>query len=291
MADSRRTRRAGAAALLAAVALFAGAAAAQLGVPPPPSPPRLVNDYAGLLARSERDALERKLVAFDDSTSTQIAVVVFRTLDGADPAMFATELGHAWGVGGAAGDNGIVLLVAVDDRDVFIATGQGVEGAVPDAIAARIVRDIIVPAFRGGRFYAGIDAATDALIAATRGEFSAAPTSGGGVLPVELIVIIVLVAVVLISMWSDRGDPDGRGRRRRGGHFVPWFIPTGGWSSGGSSGWSSGGSWSGGGGGFRCGHGSGCGFRCGPGPGSGCGGRVASAGPGLGAARRPRGRG
>jgi uncharacterized protein len=150
-------------------------------------------------------------------------------------------------VGGATGDNGIVVLVAVEDRDVFIATGQGAEGPVPDAIAARIVRDIIVPAFREGRFYAGLDAATDALIAATRGEFTVAPDTPGGGIPVELIVIVVLLAVVLVSIMADRrGSGGGGGRRGRRGPgivFVPWG---GGWSSG--SGWSSGGSSFGGGG-------------------------------------------
>jgi uncharacterized protein len=237
-------------ALVAALALAAGAAAAQIPVPPAPSPPRLVNDYAGLLSQAERDALERKLVAFSDSTSTQIAIVAVRTLDGGEPAMFATELGEAWGVGGAEGDNGIVVLVAVDDRDVFIATGRGAEGPVPDAIAARIVRDIIVPSFREGRFFAGLDAATDALIAATRGEFTVKPESPGGGIPVGLIVMLVLLAVVLISFAAERGGRGGRGgggqrrgRRRSGVVFVPWG---GGWSSG-SSGWSSGGGFGGGG--------------------------------------------
>jgi uncharacterized protein len=230
-----------------ALALFAGAAAAQLPVPPAPNPPRLVNDYAGLLGPADRDALERKLVAFSDSTSTQIAVVAVRSLEGGEPAMFATELGEAWGVGGAEGDNGIVVLVAVDDRDVFIATGRGAEGPVPDAIAARIVRDIIVPAFRDGRFYAGLDEATDALIAATRGEFTAKPEPKGGGVPVGLIVLLVLLAVVLISFAAERGGRGGGGRprRRRGSGviFAPWG---GGWSSGGS-GWSSGGGFGGGG--------------------------------------------
>lgn len=245
----RARRRAGATAICLALALCAGAAAAQLSVPSAPVPPRLVNDYVGLLSAAERDALERKLVAFDDSTTTQIAVVIVRTLEGGDPAMFATELGQAWGVGGAEGDNGIVLLVALEDRDVFIATGQGAEGPVPDAIAARIVRDIIVPAFREARFSAGIDAATDALMAATRGEWTPAPETPASGLPVELIVIIVLVAVILVAMLADtprRGG--GSGRRRRSGGVVPWILPAGGWSSGRSSSWSGSGSFGGGGG-------------------------------------------
>ena len=226
-----------------------------------------MNDYAGLLAPAERDALERKLVAFDDSTSTQIAVVILRTLHGADPAMFATELGQAWGVGGAEGDNGVVVLVAVDDHDVFIATGQGAEGAIPDVVAARIVRDVIVPAFREGRFFAGLDAATDALMAATRGEFRAAerPAEPGG-FPPGLLVVLILLAVVLVSNLP-RGDDDGRGGRRRSGPGVV-FVP---WSWGGGGGFGGGGSSFGGGGGFSGGGGFG-GFGGGSFGGGGAGG-------------------
>ena len=123
-------------------------------------------DRAGLLAPAERQALNARLVAFDDSTSNQIVVVIVPTLGGADPSQFATELGQAWGVGQGAKDNGVVFLVSTEDREVFIATGFGLEGAIPDAVAGRIIRRIVVPSFRQGQFYAGISQAADALMAA-----------------------------------------------------------------------------------------------------------------------------
>ncbi len=143
----------------------------QVDIPARPTPPRLVNDYTGTLSSGERDALERKLVAFNDSTSTQIAVVLVPTTDGVAPVDYATEILRAWGVGQAGLDNGVVLLVATEDRELFITTGFGAEGALTDARSGRIVRDILVPSFRQGQFFTGIDRATDSMMAALAGEF------------------------------------------------------------------------------------------------------------------------
>jgi uncharacterized protein len=234
---------------LAAAALLGAAARAQPAIPPRPD--RLVNDYAGLLAPAEREALERKLVAYDDSTSTQLVVALFPSLEGADAGQFATELGQAWGVGQAASDNGAVILVGVEDRQVFIATGYGLEGAVPDALAGRIVRNEIVPAFRAGQFYRGLDAATTAIMAAAAGEYTAADRATGERAPPGALVVFVILLIVVIAALSAgrRSGGKGRGRRRRSGWGGPGivFIP-GGWGGGG---WSGGGGFGGGGfGGF-----------------------------------------
>jgi uncharacterized protein len=229
--------------VLAAAVLLGAAAAPALGQPAvPPRPERLVNDYAGLLSPAERDALERKLVAYDDSTSTQIAVAIFPSLEGADAGQFAVELGQAWGVGQAGADNGIVILVGVEDRQVFIATGFGLEGAVTDALAGRIVRNVIVPAFRAGQFYAGLDAATTALMQAAAGEFTAADRAARDEEPSGVLVFVILVIVVLVALsLAGRGRDEGPRRRRRRGWGGPGVvvIPGGGWGGGG--GWSGGG--------------------------------------------------
>ena len=125
-----------------AAVLFATAvgAAAQNGqpyesrfdIPARPSPARLVNDFTGTLSPAERDALERKLVAFDDSTGSQVAVVLVATTDGVAPVDYAVELGREWGVGRTGISDGVVLLVATADREVFITTGFGAEGALTD---------------------------------------------------------------------------------------------------------------------------------------------------------------
>ena len=242
--------------LFALAALSVGEAAAQ-SIPPRPSPSEgLVIDRAGLLSPSERAGLNARLVAFADSTSNQIVVVIVPTLDGADPQQFATELGQQWGVGQGAKDNGVVFLVSTTDREVFIATGFGLEGAIPDAVAGRIVRNVVVPSFRQGQFYAGISQATDALMAAASGEYTAKPTRdapGDGV-PFALIVVI---AIIVIAALSSRHEDDGRGgqRRRRSGMPPVIIFPGsfgGGRSSGGFGGGFGGGGFSGGfgGGGF-----------------------------------------
>ena len=241
----------------------------RLDIPPPPTPPRLVNDLAGVLSAAEREALERKLVAFDDSTTTQIAVVIVQTTGGADPGEYATEILRAWGVGRAGADNGVVFLVALADRQTFIATGLGAEGALTDARAGRIVRDVIVPRFRQGLFYAGIDEATDAMMAALAGEdFSgqALPAQSDGSLG-GVMCLLLIVFLLLVILSSRRGGP-GSGtpsrsvpgaRRRRHGPgviVIPGFG--GGFGGGGFGGGFGGGGFGGGGfGGFGGGFGGG----------------------------------
>jgi uncharacterized protein len=218
-------------------------------LPPRPSPPRLVNDLTGLLQPGEAAALEQKLVALDDSTGTQVAVVIVGTTDGISPNEYATELGRAWGVGQAGDDNGVVLLAAMEDREVYIATGYGAEGGLTDAVAATIVREVIVPRFREGQFYDGLDRATDAIAAALAGEFTA-PAESGEASDLETIVCCLLILFVFLIVMSSRskgGMTGGRRRRGGGGGFI--FLPTGGFG-GGSFGGGGGGFGGGGGGGF-----------------------------------------
>jgi len=209
------------------LAALAGAATAQT-IPPRPSPAEgLVIDRANLLAPGERQSLNQRLIAFDDSTSNQIVVVILPTLDGDDPNVVATEIGQRWGVGQGGKDNGVVFLVSTGDRQVFIATGFGLEGAIPDAVAGRIIRRVIVPQFRQGQFYSGISDAVDALMAAAEGEYTAEPDAvrGPGGFDLALLVIVLIIMVFLISA-AKKGGGGGSGgqpyRRRRPG--VPPVI-------------------------------------------------------------------
>src|ERR1700712_2378787 len=96
-------------------------------IPPKPNPPRLVNDFAGVLTQEQKDILERKLVAYDDSTSNQIAVVTMKTTGDYDIEEVALQILRDWQVGNKQKNNGVVLLTATDDHKVFIATGYGLE--------------------------------------------------------------------------------------------------------------------------------------------------------------------
>ncbi|MDB5201720.1 MAG: methanol dehydrogenase [Ferruginibacter sp.] len=209
----------------------------------------LVNDFANILTPDQRQALENKLVAFDDSSSTQIAVVIVPSLDGNDISEFNTKLGRAWGVGGKEFSNGVILLISKDDRKLNIATGYGVEGALPDITASHIIQDVIVPNFKGNDYYRGIDEGTDAIIKAVRGEYNtprpAKKIGGKSILPFIIIIIIIL-------LFSSRGGGNnGTFMSRRGSRGLAETIFWGSMLGGGRGGGGGfGGGGSGGGGGF-----------------------------------------
>lgn len=141
------------------------------------SPPRLVNDFVGLLTSEQQNALEQKLEAFDRKTSTQIAVVAVDDLDGYAPGDYAQRLYDKWGIGRKGKDNGILILVkpktAASNGQVFISVGYGLEGVAPDITAGRIIDTEMLPEFRKGDYYAGIDRAATVLMKLTEGEFTA----------------------------------------------------------------------------------------------------------------------
>jgi len=220
----------------------------------PEKPNRLVNDYANILTEAELSGLEEKLVAFDDTSSTQVAVVIMRSTGDYDIADYTARLAEKWGVGNKGKDNGIVLLAAMDDRKVTIQTGYGVEGALPDAITKRIIENEITPAFRQKNYYEGLNRATDAIISYTKGEYKndrprKQKGSSGG-FPIGLIVIIIIVLVII----SKKGG-GGRGGQiigGRGGASPFWWMLLGsqmGRGSGGGSGFGGGGGFGGGSGG------------------------------------------
>jgi uncharacterized protein len=238
--------------LLPIFLFFALFASAQIekAIPEAPNPPRLVVDLTGTLTQDQQQALERKLVAYDDTTSNQIAVVIISTTGDYDISDFSFALGRKWGVGNKEKNNGVVLLIAKNDRKVFIAPGYGLEGAIPDITAKQIVENIIVPNFKGNDFYRGIDEGTDAIISAAQGEFVAEQgyaQRGQKGRPFPLIGIIILIIVFIIIAKSGGGGRGGSFMSRRGYRNINrpnifWFPPSGGGGGGGFGG--------GGGGGF-----------------------------------------
>lgn len=237
--------------LLLSLCLALGAYAQQ--VPPRPDPPRIVNDLAGLMQPDQVAALEQKLVAYNDSTSSQIAVVTVPNLGDSDIFSYAQKLYQEWGIGQKGKNNGILLLVAAQERQARIHTGSGLEGAVPDALAKRIISNTLAPAFRQNQYYQGIDQATDQLIALARGEYKAdatPPTSrsrgrdrtGSG-----FGFWIIIGILILIVLFRNRGGGSGGRRGGIGGGFVPPIIF--GDFSGGRGVFGGGGGWGGGGGG------------------------------------------
>ena len=183
--------------------------------PTPADPPKLVNDFASLLTPQEQQSLERKLVAFDDSTRTQIAIVIVNALNGYDVADYSFELAESWGIGQAGEHNGILILIAPNERRMFIATGYGVEGFIPDAIAKRIVEGTLKPNFRNEEYFVGLDQATNLLMGLLSGQFSAQQLEEKAPgFPFLLILLIFIVVMFLLARFGNRS----RGYRGRGGH-------------------------------------------------------------------------
>jgi uncharacterized protein len=225
-------------------------------VPDPPSPPRLVNDYTNTLTVEQVHALENKLVAYDDSTSSQVAVVIIPTTGDYPIEDVAIAILRKWGVGGKEKSNGIVILVAKEDRDVRIEIGYGLEGAIPDMIAASIIDHQVLPNFREGNYYRGLDQGTDAIIEAAAGEYQAPANYGSRKSKGLSIGTIIFIVIILMIIFGSAGGRGGGGYVSRRG-YRGWWLPTGGFSGGGWSG--GGGGWSGGGGGGFGGFGGGSG--------------------------------
>jgi len=146
-------------------------------IPERPSPPRLVNDFAGALDQNERNSMESTLVQFARETSTQIVVVTMDDLYGYDPGDFAFRLGEAWGIGQKDKDNGLVILLKPKTRNergqVFIATGYGLEGVLPDAVVNGAIIDTeMLPYFKEGNYYLGLQNGINVIMDITRGEYT-----------------------------------------------------------------------------------------------------------------------
>lgn len=217
--------------------------------PDRPNPPRLVNDLADFLMPSDENQLEAKLRAYNDSTSTQIVVVTVLSSGGYPAWEYATMIGEKWGVGQKGKNNGVVILIVKETRDVHIATGYGMEGVLPDAAAKRIVDQILIPNFKNGQFYEGLNSAIDAIITRSIGEYKAEAKNGkvsGGKAFTYIFVVIILI--IIFSRFSSGGGRSG-GSYYSGGGFGG--FSGGGGGGGGGFGGFGGGSFGGGGAGGR----------------------------------------
>lgn len=232
--------------LLFVLLIFGTTLKAQL--PSPPNPPRLVNDYTGTLTSSQIATLEHKLVAYNDSTSTQILVLLVDDLQGYSIEQYATEIGHSWGVGQQDKNNGAVILVKPKKGDergqVNISPGYGIEEYVSDATAKVIIEKEMIPAFRENDYYTGINNAVNVIIDLCAGKFSQDEYANGGEpIPFWLIVLVVIALILILRYGNDNQNYSGGGSR------TIW-MPMGGFGGGGFGGGSSGGFGGFGGGGF-----------------------------------------
>jgi uncharacterized protein len=217
-------------------------------VPSRPSPPKLVNDFTKTMTGEQIQALEQKLDAYDDSTSSQIAIVVVDDLKGYEASDYAVALGRKWGLGGKEFNNGVVILVSTGGgaghRAAFIATGYGLEGAIPDATAKAIVDNDLIPNLKNNDFYRAFDDATDDIIKAASGRYAAPEgyhKKGKGFSIGGIIFLIIILSIFLGSRGGNNGGM--MSRRGYGGFWTGLFLGNmlGGGRSGGGGGWSGGG--------------------------------------------------
>jgi uncharacterized protein len=215
----------------------------------------LVTDYTNTLNDGERQALEQKLVAFNDSTSTQIAIVILQSVGGYDISDYAVQLFNQWKIGQEKKNNGVLILVAIDDHKTHITTGHGIEGVLPDVVCKRIVEGDIIPNFKAGNFYAGLDQATSTIMSITTGEFTADDYKKHKVNQrIPWFPFVLFIFIFLIVIFSKVSRTRKYASTNHLGFWAAWALLNAATSrsQGSWGGFSGGGGWGGGssGGGF-----------------------------------------
>ncbi len=222
----------------------------------PAKPTTLVNDYSNTLSPAEIAKLESKLVAFDDSTSIQVAIAILKSVGDYDINDYASRLGRHWGVGGKENNSGVIIVVAIGDRKISIQTGYGMEGVLPDVYTKRIIENDIKPYFKTQNYYGGLEAATNSIISISKGEYkntqpkSVKRNENKGA---SAFIILMIIAAIIMFIKRGGGNGNGGGGQVIGSRGVSdalfWGLLLG--SSGRGGGFGGGGSGGfGGGGGF-----------------------------------------
>jgi len=232
----------------------------------PPLTGRIM-DEAGLLSGDDKRALEGELKALEEKSTDQLVVYTTRSLQGYPIEDFGYRLGRFWQIGQKDKNNGVILIVAPNDRKVRIEVGRGLEPQLTDLLSKLIIENAILPAFRRNDFAGGIKAGVrdirdvllgDAEAVKERAKSGAkrSPATGGGNISLVILAFFILIAFIMVWAQSRQAaTPSARARRRSSARAVPPAVPwwsSGGWGGGGwgSGGGSSGGDFSGGGGDF-----------------------------------------
>jgi len=204
--------------------LFGGALSihAQYDIPEKPSKanPDAVYDYYNLLNASEKAQLERKLIKYSDTTSTQIVVAIIPSTKGENITYLGAQWGEKWGIGQEKEDNGILIILARDDRRIAINTGKGVEHLLTDYTSRRIIERDIIPYFKRNDYAGGINRGVDAIFEVMSGEYQGTRQSANGEFPLGFFILLFFVfVIILIAISKNRrgggGDHYNGGGNRR----------------------------------------------------------------------------
>ncbi|MFV5695964.1 TPM domain-containing protein [Flavobacterium sp. LB3P122] len=239
--------------------LFTQITFAQFTIPEKPSFQTSIYDYAKILSATEKAQLEEKLVKYSDSTTTQIVIITIESLKGEDIGILTPKWGQTWGIGGTAkDDNGVLILLAKAEKKIWISPGYGLEDRLTAGIGGEITRTIIIPEFKTGSYYKGLDKGTDAIIDVFKGKYKGERKQIKGKekgFPIMPIIVIVIIILVLIS--RNKGGGGNSGNRSGGPSLLDVLILSSLGRNSGGFGGSSGGGFGGGGGGFGGGFGGG----------------------------------
>ncbi|NJL14993.1 MAG: TPM domain-containing protein [Microscillaceae bacterium] len=200
--------------LIMGVLHLAGPGRAQ-ELPPRPEPARFVNDFANLLSTTEQETLETKLRNYQDSTSTQIAIVIIPSLNGQNIESYSFYLAQNWGIGQMGKDNGLLILMAVQDRKVRIEVGYGLEDRLPDLAAKHIIDSILIPNFRAQNYFQGFDEATTRIFDYLSGAYTVDETFSKDSNIFRIFMIIpggLLIIIILSYLLSGHG---ASGKRKK----------------------------------------------------------------------------
>ncbi len=219
---------------------------AQFTIPDKPSFQTSVYDYADVLNPSEEKELESKLIRYSDSTSTQIVVISVEDLKGEDIGILTPKWAQEWGIGQEKEDNGILILLSKKDRKIWIAPGYGVEERLTAGINGELTRNIIIPEFKAGSYYKGLDKGADAIFKVLQGKYKGSRKKESN-FPVGIIVVVVVFLVLVFSKRNSGGNGGRSGGLDLGDMIILSSLGRSGSGFGGGSGGFGGGF---GGGGF-----------------------------------------
>ena len=186
---------------------------AQFTIPKVPPLQTSVYDYADVLNPTEEQELENKLIRYSDSTTTQIVVITIDDLKGESIGILTPKWAHEWGIGQAKEDNGILILLSKNDREIWISPGYGVEDRLTAGINGELIRNIIIPEFKAGSYYNGLDKGADAIFEVLKGKYKGSRKESKKDFPILPVIIFVIILILIISKASKGGGNSGGGSR------------------------------------------------------------------------------
>ncbi len=232
--------------------LFVPSTFGQFTIPKIPKLQTSVYDYANVLNPDEKAQLEEKLIRYSDSTTTQIVVITIESLEGEDIGILTPKWGQQWKIGGSkANDNGVIILLAKAERKIWISAGYGLEDRLTAGIGGEITRNVIIPEFKAGSYYKGLDKGTNEIFKVFTGKYKGTrKKNADGEFPIGLILLIIIIVIFIIAR-------NNNGNNKFGGGGTPSLLDViilsnmgrsnGGGGFGGSSGGGFGGGFGGGG--------------------------------------------